>query len=149
MKLASLLAAAILTLARGAEWIVEARVVGVSDGDTITMLDDGKIQHKVGLAGIDAPERGQAFGERSRQSLSALVFQKRVEVRCHKKEQIRLGMAWHYKEYQHEQTTQDRLVYRDEEESARARRVGLWTDAKPVPPWEWRKTTRDVMPRQL
>ena len=50
------------------------------------------------------------------------------------------GMAWHYKEYQHEQTTQDRLVYRDEEESAKARRVGLWKDAKPVPPWEWRKT---------
>jgi endonuclease YncB( thermonuclease family) len=69
VKLASLLAAAILTLAlgtaRGAEWIVEARVVGVSDGDTITMLDDGKTQHKARLAGIDAPERGQAFGERS------------------------------------------------------------------------------------
>ena len=50
---------------------------------------------------------------------------------------------------QHEQTAQDRLVYRDEEESAKARRVGLWNDAKPVPPSEWRKTTRDVMPRQL
>ena len=143
-------------------------MVGVSDGDTITMLDDGKTQHKVRLAGIDAPEKGQAFGERSKQSLSALVFQKRVEARCHKKdrygrevcavfvglrdvglEQIRQGMAWHYKEYQHEQTTQDRLVYRDEEENAKARRVGLWDDAKPVPPWEWRKTTRDVMPRQL
>ena len=48
-------------------------------------------------------------------------------------------MAWHYKEYQHEQTTHDRLVYRDEEENAKARRVGLWEDAKPVPPWEWRK----------
>jgi len=47
-------------------------------------------------------------------------------------------MAWHYKEYQHEQTTQDRLVYRDED-SAKARRVGLWKGANPVPPWEWRK----------
>jgi endonuclease YncB( thermonuclease family) len=53
--------------------------------------------------------------------------------------QIRLGMAWHYKEYQHEQTTHDRLVYRDEEENAKVRRVGLWKDAKPVPPWEWRR----------
>jgi endonuclease YncB( thermonuclease family) len=44
-------------------------------------------------------------------------------------------MAWHYKEYQHEQTTNDRLVYRDEEERAKARRVGLWKDAKPVPSW--------------
>ena len=89
------------------------------------------------------------------------MFQKRVEARCHKKdryarevcavfvsfrdvglEQIRQGMAWHYKEYQHEQTTHDRLVYRDEEESAKARRVGLWKDANPVPPWEWRKADR-------
>ena len=90
--------------------------------------------------------------------LSALVLQKRVEARCHKKdrygrevcavlvslrdvglEQIRQGMAWHYKEYQHEQMTHDRLVYRDEEKSAKARRVGLWKDAKPVPPWERRR----------
>ena len=86
------------------------------------------------------------------------MFQKRVEARCHKKdrygrevcavyvslrdvglEQIRQRMAWHYKEYQHEQTTHDRLVYRDEEESAKASRVGLWKDSTPVPPWEWRK----------
>lgn len=53
--------------------------------------------------------------------------------------QIRQGMAWHYKEYQHEQTTHDRLVYRDEEDSAKARQVGLWKDAKPLAPWEWRK----------
>jgi endonuclease YncB( thermonuclease family) len=44
-----------------------------------------------------------------------------------------------YKEYQHEQTTQDRLVYRDEEQNAKASQVGLWKDAKPVPPWAWRK----------
>jgi endonuclease YncB( thermonuclease family) len=51
-------------------------------------------------------------------------------------------MTWHYKEYRHEQTTQDRLVYRDEEEAAKAGQVGLWKDAKPVPPWEWRKGDR-------
>jgi len=136
-------------------------VVGVSDGDTIAVLDDAKIQHKIRFAGIDAPEKGQAFGERWKQSLSAFVFQKRVEAPSHKKdrygrevcavyvnlrdvglEQIRAGMAWHYKEYQHEQTTHDRLVYRDEEENAKARRVGLWKDTKPVPPWEWRKGDR-------
>ena len=133
-------------------------MVGVSDGDTITVLDDSKTQHKVRFAGIDAPEKGQAFGERSKQSLSALVFQKRVEARCHKKdrygrevcavfvglrdvglEQICAGMAWHYKAYQHEQPTQERLVYAQEEENARASGVGLWKYAKPVPPWDWRK----------
>ena len=54
-------------------------------------------------------------------------------------EQIRAGMAWHYKEDQHEQPTQERLVYAQEEESAKTSRVGLWKDAKPVPPWEWRR----------
>jgi endonuclease YncB( thermonuclease family) len=48
-------------------WVVVGRVVGVSDGDTITVLDDAKTQHKVRFAGIDAPEKGQAFGERSKQ----------------------------------------------------------------------------------
>jgi endonuclease YncB( thermonuclease family) len=52
-------------------------------------------------------------------------------------EQIRAGMAWHYKEYQHEQTTQDRLVYRDKEQNPKASAAGLCKDAKPVPPWEW------------
>jgi endonuclease YncB( thermonuclease family) len=51
-------------------------VVGVSDGDTITVLDDTKTQHKIRFAGIDAPEKGQPYGEQSKQSLSALVFQK-------------------------------------------------------------------------
>ncbi len=107
-------------------------MVAVSDGDTITVLDSETKQHKVRVNGIDAPEKGQAFGERSTQNLSALVFQKRVEARCHKKdrygrevctvyvasrdvglEQIRTGLAWHYKAYQHEQPTQERLIYRD------------------------------------
>jgi endonuclease YncB( thermonuclease family) len=75
-----------LGAAQGAEWIVERRVVGVSDGDTITVLDDTKTQHKIRFVGIDAPEKAQAFGERAKQNLSALVFQKRVEARCYKKD---------------------------------------------------------------
>ena len=59
-------------------------MVDVSDGDTITVLDDAKVQHKIQLAAIDAPESRQPFGERSRQKLSALVFQIQVEARCQK-----------------------------------------------------------------
>ena len=154
---AILLSAAIGTV-QAAGWIVEGRVVGVSDGDMITVLDASDNQHKIRFVSIDAPEKGQAFGERSKRNLSVLVFLKRVEARCHKKdrygrevcavfvslrdvglEQIRDGMAWHYKEYQHEQPTQERLVYAQEEENAKASRIGLWTDAKPLPPWEWRR----------
>ena len=146
--------------------IQDDSLAGVSDGDTITVLDESKTQHKIRFAGIDAPERKQPYGGRSRQSLSALVFQKRVELRCHKKdrygrevcavfaglpdvglEQLRQGLSWHCKEYQHEQTTQDRLVYRDEDESAKARRVGQWKDTKPVPPWEWRHRNRQEKTR--
>jgi endonuclease YncB( thermonuclease family) len=54
-------------------------------------------------------------------------------------EQIRAGMAWWYREYAKEQSAEDRASYSAAENDAQARRVGLWKDAKPVPPWEWRR----------
>ncbi len=63
---------------------MEGRVVGVRDGDTLTLLDDVKTQHKVRINGIDAPEKGQAFGERSRQSLAQMAHKKDVRSECHK-----------------------------------------------------------------
>ena len=74
---AILLSAAIGTV-QAAGWIVEGRVVGISDGDTITVLDDANTQHKIRIDGIDAPEKGQAFGERSKQSLSTRRFTEQV-----------------------------------------------------------------------
>ena len=59
---------------------IEGRVVGVADGDTVTVLDADKVQHKIRLSGIDAPEKAQAFGNRSKESLSDLVFSKTVTV---------------------------------------------------------------------
>jgi endonuclease YncB( thermonuclease family) len=134
------------------------RVVGISDGDTITVLDQAKKQHKVRLAGIDAPEKGQAFGDRAKESLSRLVFDKSVTVESHKAdrygrlvgkvlvagrdanlEQVRAGFAWWYREYAKEQSPEDRAAYATAEEDARASRRGLWRDAKPVPPWEFRR----------
>ena len=85
--------------------------VGVADGDTVTVLDTTNTQHKICLSGIDAPEKKQPFGQRSKQSLSDLVFDKQVTVETDKKdkcrrevgnvnlEQVTRGFAWHYKAY--------------------------------------------------
>ncbi len=138
------------------------RVVGVADGDTVTVLDESNTQFKIRLAGIDAPENKQAFGNKSKEYLSALVFNKQVTVEYSKKDkygrtvgkiiisgvdanlaQIKAGMAWHYKEYQREQTVADRDLYGQAEEDARTSKVGLWNDADPVPPWDWRKQQKN------
>lgn len=132
------------------------RVLSVVDGDTIVVFNAQR-SYEIRLQGIDAPEGGQAFGDRSRQNLSDLVAEKEVTVRWYKRdryrrivgevsidgldiclEQIKAGMAWHYKYYQSEQTPEDRAFYADAEIQARASRRGLWTDASPIPPWDFR-----------
>lgn len=132
--------------------------MGVADGDTITVLDSTNTQHKIRLSGIDAPEKSQPFGNRSNQSLSDLVFSKTVTVDTDKRdkykrnvgkvlvdgvdanlEQVRRGMAWHYKAYEREQPAIDRKAYSDAEDAAKGARWGLWADAEPVPPWEYRR----------
>lgn len=148
---------------------LQGKVVGISDGDTITVLDSSKTQHKVRLAGIDAPEKSQPFGERSKQHLSEMVFAKTVTVAWNKTDrygrtvgkvvvngqdanlsQIQTGLAWHYKQYEKEQSAADRSSYAQAEIDARARRSGLWHDAMPVPPWDFRHRAVDspATPRQ-
>lgn len=141
--------------------MITGRVVGVADGDTVTVLDGANTQHKIRLSGIDAPEKKQAFGTRSKQSLSDLVFDKQVTVETDKKdkygrdvgkilltgqdvnlEQVTRGFAWHYKQYEREQSANDRKLYVFAEHGARADRRGLWADAEPVPPWEFRHNKR-------
>ena len=137
--------------------VLVGQVVGVSDGDTITLLDANKTQHKIRLAGIDAPEKAQPFGQASKKNLSDLIFQKEVNVNWEKKdryqrligkvtlaeqdiclEQVKHGMAWHYKQYQQEQTHEDRVKYDLAEKEARAKRIGLWSDESPVEPSKFR-----------
>ena len=137
---------------------LQGKVVHVADGDTITVLDATNTQHKIRLQGIDAPEKAQAFGQKSKQSLHQLVHSKQVTVEFQKKdkygravgkvvyngtdvclEQIKLGMAWHYKQYESEQTKEDREIYAQAELSARANAIGLWKDKQPIPPWEYRR----------
>ena len=75
---------------------ITGRVVGVADGDTVTVLDADKVQHKIRLAGIDAPEKAQAFGTRSKQNLSDLVFGKDVRVDWDKRDRYGriVGKVW-------------------------------------------------------
>lgn len=136
---------------------LSGKVVGVADGDTITVLDGGRQQHKVRLAGIDAPEKKQPFGNRSKQHLSDLVFGKAVSLECGKVDryrrdicvvlvagrdvnlaQVEAGMAWWYRKYAKEQTAQQRADYEAAELRARTSKAGLWADTDPVPPWDWR-----------
>jgi endonuclease YncB( thermonuclease family) len=137
--------------------VINGHVVGVTDGDTIKVLDATHQLHKIRLAGIDAPENDQPFGQRSKQNLSDLVFNKDVAVEWHKLdrygrvigkviingtdanlEQVRAGLAWWYKKYAKEQSPNDRVAYEQAEAQARADRSGLWTDKNPIPPWDWR-----------
>ena len=137
---------------------ITGRVVGVADGDTITVLDADKVQHKIRLSGIDAPEKKQAFGNRSKESLSELAVDKTVNVETSKRDrygrqigkvlvngrdvnlvQVERGMAWFYRQYQRDQSPNDRRLYEAAEDAAKADKRGLWRDAEPVPPWEFRR----------
>jgi endonuclease YncB( thermonuclease family) len=140
--------------------VLSGLVVGVSDGDTIKVLDDGQHVHTIRLMGIDAPEKAQAFGQRSKHSLSDLIYRQQVSVQWSKRDkygrvigkvltldgadvcldQITRGMAWHYKQYTGEQSADDRERYAVAEKAARESKIGLWQDETPVPPWVWRHT---------
>ena len=133
-----------------------ARVVSIADGDTLTVSDAASVQHKVRLQGIDAPERGQPFGTVARERLAALVMGKtvtvhndgrdkwgrtlgRIEIEGQdvNRQMVADGMAWHYVKFNNDA----RLAAA--ERAARAAKRGLWGDAKPVPPWEWRATEKE------
>jgi endonuclease YncB( thermonuclease family) len=140
---------------------LEGRVIGVSDGDTITVLVGEHDSVKVRLAGIDAPKKAQLFGSVSKKNLSNHVYEKKVTVEWEKKdrygrvlgrvlvdgsdaclEQIRAGLAWHYKQYAKDQSASLRLAYEEAERLARQSRAGLWREPNPIPPWEFRHTDR-------
>jgi endonuclease YncB( thermonuclease family) len=139
--------------------VLLGHVVSVSDGDTITVLDDMKQRHVIRLMGIDAPEKAQAFGQTSKEALSDLVFDKEVSVIWFKRdrygrtlgqvylddkdvclEQIKRGLAWHYKQYEREQSVEDRARYADAEKEARIANRGLWLDENSMEPFNFRHT---------
>src|SRR5262245_38411257 len=129
------------------------RVVAVIDGDTLSVEDAQKRVHRIRLAEIDAPEKGQPYYVESARSLARICLGKQAEVdavaprkrgrrpgkvTCDKVaaniEQVRRGMAW----ARARQTLPGSLLY-ESEANARLRQLGLWAGDKPMPPWEWRK----------
>lgn len=136
-------------------------VVGVHDGDTITILDYQKQQTKVRLGEIDAPESTQPYGSRAKQELSDLVFKKIVNVEVEKidkygrtvgrvyaenmdinAEMVRRGAVWIYRQY-----AKDRHLY-DLEQYAKSQKAGLWSlpESERIPPWEWRHNGKAAAP---
>lgn len=134
---------------------LDGYVVSVHDGDTVTLLLANKSQVKIRLAQIDAPESDQAYGQKSKQTLASMVFNKNVKVEKEtvdkygrtvgrlfvdsldvNREQIRQGMAWAYRQYLHDQS----LI--DDEEKAIQSKVGLWSDPNSIPPWEYRHSKK-------
>jgi len=137
---------------------IEGKVIRVSDGDTIAVLDASNQTTKIRLAGIDAPEKKQAFGNRSKQSLSDLVYGKQVTIIWNKtdrygrtigkvlldkidinNQQLVRGYAWFYKKYENELTMEDRKLYQESENKAKSSKIGLWYDSNPIEPWLFRK----------
>jgi endonuclease YncB( thermonuclease family) len=129
----------------------KGKVVKITDGDTIVVLTDKNEQIKVRLEGIDCPESNQDYGTQAKKATSDLCFGKQVEVIkteediygrtlghvyvgevCVNKELLKMGLAWHYKQY-----NKDQELAKLETE-AREKRVGLWSMKDPVAPWDFR-----------
>lgn len=141
--------------------MLEGRVVGVSDGDTVTVLDASNTSYKIRLLGIDAPEKAQDFGKVAKQVLSDRIFGKQVRVRVKSKDRygrtlgtvlldgadinlnmLKEGLAWHYKHYADSQFPGDTERYARAEVAARNARAGLWGYPDPIEPWQWRQDHR-------
>ena len=133
------------------------RVVGISDGDTITVLDSNNKQTKIRLNEIDTPEMGQPYGAKSKQGLSDLIYEKTVTIQTQSKdrygrtlgrvyldvtdinsEMIKRGLAWVYRQYSRDESL---LLL---ESAARLNRIGLWglPESQRIPPWEWRRDNK-------
>lgn len=131
----------------------QVKVVKISDGDTFTAINRDNLQLKFRIWGIDAPEKKQAFGTKSKEYLSSLIFSKTITIDVQKQdgwgrylayvytpdkkdvslEMIKAGMAWHFIEYD------DSEEYKKAELQARKSKKGLWSDPHHIAPWEFRK----------
>lgn len=153
------------TLAQADE--LNGKVIHVADGDTLTILTPDMQRHRIRIGWIDAPEKKQPFGNRSKQNMERMTKGKEARADCPKTDrygrkvckvwvepadcsacgktldvgyaQISAGLAWWYRAYAKEQSLEDRGRYESEENEARLRKRGLWVESSAVPPWEWRR----------
>jgi len=148
-----------------AQTLLTGKVTDVADGDTIKVLTQVGQQSEIRLEGIDAPESRQAYGAESTRNLSNLVSGKTVNLTCTgidqygrltckvllpngddvDLEQIKAGLAWHYKQYQRLQSATDRQNYGAAEDTARRAHLGLWADAHPIQPQDFRHGTHSQL----
>jgi len=138
----------------GVTQTITGRVMAVVDGDTLSVSAEGGIDMRVGLFGIYCPEVDQGFGIRAREYTARMVFQKQVLIRTRGKDQdgrilgevvladgrslnevlVNEGLAWWYPEH-----APADFRFRDAEARAHKEKRGLWAEANPIPPWDWRK----------
>ena len=156
VKIILLGGAILLSVIASADGSIAGRVVGVADGDTLTVLDDTNQQHKIRLAGIDAPEKAQPFGQAGKKRLAELCYNKQAtvevvntdrygrtvgDVTCDgvhaNAEMVRGGNAWVYRHYD-----KGFESFYPLEEAAKEARLGLWAEDSPTPPWEWRHSRK-------
>lgn len=145
------------TIGNNVQLIIQGKVINVHDGDTVTVLDQNNKKNPIRLQGIDAPELKQAFGTASQQNLARMVLGKQVTIVWTKVdkyrrtvgtimldgrdiniEQVKAGLAWHFKKYEEEQEPEDRKTYAAAEQLARTGKLGLWNDPIPTAPGDYR-----------
>jgi micrococcal nuclease len=145
----------------GQEPVLQGRVAGVTDGDTLKVLVADQKLLRIRFAFCDAPEKKQAFGVRAKQAMSELVFGKDIELRTHaidrygrtvaqvavdgkdvEAEMLRQGLAWVYERYITEASAEIQDTYRKSQDEAKADRRGLWSDPNSIPPWIFRNLAK-------
>lgn len=136
---------------------ISGRIVRILDGDTVEARQENGELTRIRLAGIDAPEKAQPFGQRARQALSDRIAQQQVLITGNERDrygrllgtvwlgnddvnadQVRAGMAWAYRFHGKALSPQ----YAALEQSAREQKSGLWADPAPVEPWRWRQSQK-------
>ena len=134
---------------------LKGKIVRVSDGDTIVLLDSTNTQHRIRLDGIDCPEKGQPFGRKATDFAKELTLGKTIVVEWEKKDRynrilgvvyadninvnkelLKNGLAWHYKHFNNDQELADL------EQQAKDKKLNIWSEKNPIEPYKWRKGER-------